>query len=192
MAKVSEFQRLDWATVIDRSTKNIQTELDDAVQNGHITSDEKTYALESYSYHCDEWRKLILLGGNKEYLTWGAILVLNITEISLTVGSGNPSKFVFDQLHKELLRKRAAHSRAAKASASLSGAEVESIILTCFQDRSVVKNAVSDGHKAGRALDEVNRRLAERAAELGRKATRYKNADSLRRRYAMIKERTSN
>jgi hypothetical protein len=122
-------------------------------------------------------------------LEWASRLISVVAMLSFLAGTSTPSEEALAYAEKELQRKRAETSRQNKASRRLLPIIVEYFILRAFEDRTLVKNAKSDGQKAARVLETVNRRLAEAARHFGLAATSYKDADSLRRRYAAIKGR---
>ncbi|MCB1536988.1 MAG: hypothetical protein KDJ44_20330 [Rhodoblastus sp.] len=109
-----------------------------------------------------------------------------IMMVGLMAGSRDPKWFaLFTKMERS---KFAEQSRHKKASQSLPKLEVDAIIVSAFQDRSLTKGAVSNPQKAARILQSVNETLARRGIETGLKAPQYKDAASLSRRFASIRD----
>jgi hypothetical protein len=175
-----------WTDIVESTKNMLEERVANCIDEGLIAPHRGQRALERFSHNHDMLlMHLMPQPGRKKR---AVMLIASLTRIALDIGSRDP--IAFARVEKEKLAKRAEHSRAVTAAAHLRHEDVDKILLDCFDDRSLTKGATSEALKADRVFETVNKLLAEKAAELGLKPTRYKHPDSLRRRHATAKGRT--
>lgn len=164
--------------------------VEEAVVAGYINLEQGKAALDLFRKSHDTLIGLCEQYNLKEYDRGSmALAISGLTLAAYLIGGRDPA--AFSALSKTVKSRYADGMRAIKASRYLPREEIDAIIREAFQDKSLMKGAVKNWQRADRALERVNERITQRASQLGRKPTRYKDADSLRRRYETAMKRTA-
>jgi hypothetical protein len=111
------------------------------------------------------------------------------TIVGLSAGSHDSGHF--SQLQKIVGGKRTELARAIKAASQVDRPTIDQIVIQEIQEAERRPGSRGKIKIAERALPIVNERLAERGKQLGLKAPRYKDADTLRRVYSEALKRTA-
>ena len=111
------------------------------------------------------------------------------TIVGLSAGSHDPEHL--SKLQKIVGGKRTELARAIKAAHQVDRPTIDQIVIQGMQEAERRRGSPGKIKIAERALPIVNDRLAETAKQRGRKAPRYKDADTLRRVYSEALKRTA-
>jgi hypothetical protein len=174
----------------ESATTVVRQQLEAALGSGLVEPVNAVDLLAAYlGSNSHVMQTLIELGASRQQFESVQAAFSVATIVGLSAGSHDPEHL--SKLQKIVGGKRTELARAIKAASQVDRPTIDQIVIQEMQEAERRPGSPGKIKIAERALPIVNDRLAERAKQLGLKAPRYKDADTLRRVYSEALKRTA-
>jgi hypothetical protein len=174
----------------ESATTVVRQQLEAALGSGLVEPVNAVDLLAAYlGSNSHVMQTLIELGASRQQFESVQAAFSVATIVGLSAGSHDPEHL--SKLQKIVGGKRTELARAIKAASQVDRPTIDQIVIQEMQEAERRPGSPGKIKIAERALPIVNDRLAERAKQLGLKAPRYKDADTLRRVYSEALKRTT-
>jgi hypothetical protein len=174
----------------ESATTVVRQQLEAALGSGLVEPVNAVDLLAAYlGSNSHVMQTLIELGASRQQFESVQAAFSVATIVGLSAGSHDPEHL--SKLQKIVGGKRTELARAIKAASQVDRPTIDQIVIQEMQEAERRPGSPGKIKIAERALPIVNDRLAERAKQLGLKASRYKDADTLRRVYSEALKRTT-